>query len=211
MSGAIQNLIPTQRRSAQVAVTGATVASADAANAGVVLFTGTPATIQGTVYPIGTTAVAPVTNSGNWLNIVNSAVMGTVCKFNRRGVYIVSLYAQGTVGDTAAAQIGMTIDCTAAQCVIATSALTPASQGLLDLMDTDGAAGAGIPARVSSALYITDALAGGAQPVAGAGVFSGGVGVLRFHATNGAGAVVATAFVVASIRATIAYTGDLAG
>lgn len=212
MPGAqLQNLIPNERFSARVAVTGATVASADSSNAGVILFTGTPAVTQGTAYPIGTTAVASVAGSGNWLNIVNSAVMGTVFKFNRRGVYQVQVYADGTLSDTAQAQLGITLDCAAATCVIGTSALTPATTGLIDYNVTNGVADAAIPSRAAGPVYITDALAGGAQPTAVAGTFSGGVGVVRLHATNGAGAVVATAFVVTSIRAEVTRMADLAG
>ncbi len=207
----LSNSVPTERRGVRIAVTGATVASADAANAGVVLFTGAPSALQGTIYTIGTTAVAPTALSGNWINVVNSAIMGTVCKFNYRGVYFARFYADGTLADTANAQVGITLDCAAATCVIGTSALTPATTGLIDYGVSNGVAAASIPGRAAGPVYITDALAGGAQPVASAGVFSAGVGVLRFHATDGAGAVVATAFVVASIRAEINYQGDLAG
>jgi hypothetical protein len=209
---AFSNLIPTERRALRANGTGATVASADAANAGVILFTTNTGTIfQGTAYILGTTAVAPVAGSGNWINAVSDANMGSVFKFNRRGVYMASLYAGGTVGDAAAAQIGITLDCAATIGVIGTSALTAATVGLIDLNNTDGVAAAAIPSRAAGPVYITDTLAGGAQPTSAVGVFSGGVGVLRFHATNGAGAVVATAFIVTTIRAEIVYENDLAG
>ncbi len=207
----LSNSVPTERRGVRIAVTGATVASADAANAGVVLFTGAPSALQGTIYAIGTTAVAPTALSGNWINVVNSSVMGTVCKFNYRGVYFARIYADGTFADTGNAQLGITLDCAAATCVIGTSALTPATTGLIDYGVSNGAADTSIPGRASGSVYITDALAGGAQPASSVGVFSGGVGVLRFHATDGANAVVGTAFVVTSIRAEINFIKDLAG
>lgn len=197
----------------RIAVTAASpaVVSTDPANAGVILFTGAPAVTQGTPYPIGTTLVAPVGNSGTWLNVASSAASGTLFKFTRRGVYRVAAMANGTPGSVLAAQLGITVDCAAAQCVIGTSALTPASTGLIDYEDYTGVATVAVPMRAEGIAYITDALAGGAQPVPVAGTFSGGVGVMRVHATTGANAALTTQFVVASIRAQIAQLGDVAG
>lgn len=198
----------------QIAGTGASpnVVSTDLANAGVVLFTGAPGRSQGTPVGVSTTLSAPAAGSGTFVIVSSAAASGTLFKFTRRGVYAASLYAQGTTNSALAAQIGMTIDCAAATCVIGTSALTPTTTGILDLADYVGAAVAiGVPMRVFAHVYITDSLAGGALPTQVAGTFSGGVGVLRMHATTGANAALTTQFVVASVRANITYVGDCAG
>lgn len=203
-----------ERRALQIAVTGASpnVVSTDLANAGVVLFTGAPGRAQGTPVGVSTTLAAPTAGSGTFCIVVSAAASGTLFKMTRRGTYAVSLYAQGTTNSALAAQIGLTLDCAAATCVIGTSALTPTTQGILDFADYVGAAVAiGVPMRVSAHMYITDTQAGGALPTQVAGTFSGGVGVLRMHATTGANAALTTQFVVASIRANITYLGDLAG
>lgn len=214
---ATQNLIPTERRSMRIAVTAASpnTVSTDLANAGVVLFSGAPAVTQGTVYPLSILNQAPVALSGTWINVTSSAITGTLFKFLRRGQYRAQLSVMGTTNSALAWQIGITLDCAAAQCVIATSALVPTSQGLIDYTNYVGAAVAiGVPLKVAGVVQITDAQAASAAanlPTAVAGTFSGGTGVLRFHSTTGAGAAATTQGVVADTRAEIDYQGDLAG
>lgn len=183
-------------------------------NTNVVAFTGAVAAAQGTTAStIGTTNVAPVADSGNWINVVNDAAFGTTFKFNRYGVYQVAIMADSTIAYTAGAQVGITLDQLAAQYIavggtVANSVIS--DQNLAFWTQGDTVADVAIPCLAQSTVYITKAQAGGAQPTAAAGVQ--GVGVLRFTANDNNNGVIATALIVASIRATITQVNaDLAG
>lgn len=202
----------------QIAVTAASpnTVSTDLANAGVVLFSGAAALTDGTAYALGATQAAPASGSGGWLNVTSAAATGTLFKFVRRGIYYGKMSVVGTTSSALTWQIGMTLDCAAALCVIGTSLITPATAGLIDYRThvSGAAAASGIPLEVNGEIYITDALAAAtaaALPTAVAGTFSGGLGVLRFHSTNGANGAATTQSVVADTRASIKCTGDLAG
>ena len=206
-------LYSTERRSMRIrAATPSPGVSTDLANAAVILFSGAGAVTNGTIYPIGSTMVAAPAKSGTWLNAVSSANSGTLFKFLLRGTYTVSLSVIGTPADVLAAQIGITLDCAASTCVIGTSALAVGTTGMIGFqtMTPPGGAGVSLPMNVSGTVYITDAMAGGALPGATAGVFSGGVGVLRCHASTGANAVLSTQFAVANTLFDIESVGDLA-
>lgn len=204
-----------ERRALRIQGTGATVGGSSSTN--VIAFTSAAAQFQTTregvpgtfTYPIGTTYTAPAENSGTWINAVISPTIGTGFKFCRKGVYFVNLAADGTAGDTAGAQLAITLDQGVALDTVAAGTVTALSDIVLDYYTTDGVAAASIPARCGVPVYITDRLANGAQPTAD-GV-TRGVGVLRMLANNGANAVVATAFVVASIRATIVAINEISG
>lgn len=209
---ATQNMIPTERRGLSIQATANAVNGTNAANSHVIAFTGAPTAWQGSVGQIGTTHVAPTALSNNWINVVNDAAFGTTFKFNRRGVYRAQIGAQGVVAYAAGTQVGITLDAAAAVLAIATgSPQTTISSSILALWTSlDTVADSSIPVFLSVDVYITDALAGGAQASAAAG--ASGVGVLRFVGSNNAGAVLDnTILVPASIYATIASYGDLAG
>ncbi len=205
-----------ERRGLRIQVTGATVAGTT--NTNVVAFTGAAAAWQmpingvpgTTTYPIGTTFVAPVANSGNWINTVNSVTAGTGFKFNRRGIYQVQIDADNTIADVAAAQLAITLDQAAALDTVAAGTVAVLSDTVLAWQVIDSLADQGTPCKANATVYITDFLAGGAQPSADL-TTTRGVGVVRFLANNNGNAVVATAFIVTSIRATIVGMGDLAG
>jgi hypothetical protein len=204
---AFSNLVPTERHGLRSRSTAAAITATT--NTQIILFVGAPVATQGTPYIIGATNVAPLAGTGNWINVVNDAAFGSTFKFNKRGVYFCQSYAQNQVAGVTAVQIGITLDCAAASLLVATP-LTPATVGLIDLNDFTSIADAGIPARASGLVYITDTLAGGAQPTAVAGAT--GVGVLRFHASTGAGAVVGEASLIeATVRAEITRMNDMAG
>ena len=205
-----QRMVPPERRAVFVQGTGATVAGT--VNTNIIAFTGTPTNWQigalGTApYPVGTTFVAPTEGSGNWLNIVNSASAGSGFKFNRRGVYQIDLYGEGTSADTGAAQLAVTIDQGAGLDTVAAGTVSALSQSVLGWQNKQGVAATIISAHVSVPLYITETLAGGAQPSADL-TTTRGVGVVRFLANNAGNAVVAPAVVVTSIRATIVQQFD---
>ena len=204
MSGHIENLSPVYRRAMRVVGCAATVAGTT--NTQIINFTGTPAVVQGTALPIGTTLVAPVAASQNWLNVFGDAVLGTTFKVNRRGVYMARLSAVETAANVAAAQIGITVDCPAANLAVA-APLTDATVGLIDYTNILGVASSQVPGKTFGHIYITDALAGGAQPSA----TTAGVGVIRFHASNGVSAVVGAVYIVGTYRADIVYLNDIAG
>ena len=204
-------LYSTERRSMRIrAATPSPGVSTDLANAAVILFSGAGIATNGTIYPVGATMVAAPAKSGTWLNAVSSANSGTLFKFLLRGVYRVNLSVTGTNASVLAAQIGITLDCAAATCVIGTSALAVGTIGLIRFQTATPAAAMSLPMSVDGTVYITDAMASGALPGATAGVFSGGVGVLRCHASTGANAVLTTQFVVADTLFDIVNDGDLA-
>jgi hypothetical protein len=200
------HIVNTERRALRIVGTGATVGASG--NTQVVLFTGLPTALQGTQFAIGQTAVAPTAGSANWINVVSDAVGGTTFKFNRRGVFEAQMTAVMTSGTALPAQIGITIDAVAAALLVATP-LGVATAGLIDYSTSLGIAASQQTMKARNPVYITDALAGGAQVTAGLG--SSGTGVLRFHASTGAGAVVSTALIVTEIRVEITACGDLVG
>lgn len=211
-----ERMIPTESRALRIQGTGATVAGTT--NTNIVAFTAAAALWQSspgilpavTRYPIGATFVAPTEGSGNWLNTVNSATAGTGFKFNRRGVYLAKIDAEGTDGDTGNCQLAITLDSAAAQDVVGAGTVSALSDIVLGWQNTNGVAAVGLPCNVVAPVYVTDTLAGGAQPSADL-TTTRGVGVLRFFANNAGNGLVATALIVASIRATITYQGDLIG
>jgi hypothetical protein len=197
-----------EARAFRIQGTGATVGGTT--NTNVVAFTGAPAVHMGTKASyLGTTFVAPTGGSGLTYNVVNDAAFGTVVKVCKRGIYLAQIDADGTLSDTAGAQIGITLDLAAAQLLVGAGTVTALSDIVLGYQNTNGVTDAAIPAKAVAEVYITDALAAGAQPTAVAGAT--GVGCIRFIANNGANAVVATAYVAASIRATVVWQNDLAG
>lgn len=209
MPGAqLQNLIPNERFAAICNGT----ASIGTTNTNVVAF-GAAAVAQGSAYPIGATHVAPVAGSGTWLNIVNDAAFGTTFKFCRRGVYQMVVRADETVANTAAFQIGITLDQALALYTVAAGTVSSATAGygtsVLDFCNGDGLADSQIPAMTQATIYITDALAGGAQAAAVVG--TQGVGVVRVIANNQANGAIGTALILASYRASVVRTQDLAG
>lgn len=216
--GAQNGVIQVERRALRIQGTGATVAGTT--NTNVVAFTGAAVAFQMTIngvpgtstYPIGTTYVAPLENSGNWINTVNSVTAGTGFKFNRKGVYFVSLKADGdaTLAATAGAQLGITLDQAAGLDTVAAGTVTALSDTVLDYCVTDAIANAGVPVVTAQYVYITDRLAGGAQPSADL-TTTRGVGVMRFIANNNANAVIGAALTVASIRATIVMSNEISG
>ena len=205
-------LYSTERRSMRISGTAASpnsVITVDP-NAAVILFANAGAVTNGTIYPIGSTMVAAPAKSGTWLNVVNGATSGTLFKFLLRGVYRVNLSVTGTLNSALAAQIGITLDCLQATTTIATSALATGTPGLIGFQTATPAAAMSLPMSVDGTVYITDAMAGGALPGAGGATFSGGIGVLRCHASTGAGAALTTQFVVANTMFDIVNCGDLA-
>lgn len=207
MAGILNNIQPTERRSLRVAGTGATVAGTT--NTQVIAFTGVPTLVQGTVFALSLTQVAPSGGTGVWVNAVNDAVFGTTFKMLKRGQFRAQISAIGTAGSTVAAQIGITIDSPAAN-LIATTGLTDATVGLIDYSQLLGVAVASLPLKAQGIVNITDTLATPtALPAAAAG--AQGQGVIRFHASTGAGAVIAAALIITTIRCEIDYIGDLAG
>lgn len=213
--GAQNGVVQMERRGLRIQGTGATVAGT--VNTNIIAFTSAAAQFQSLVgttgvgaYPIGTTYVAPVENSGTWINTVNSAAAGTGFKFCRKGIYKVSLAADATAGDTAGSQLAITMDQAAALDTVAAGSVSLLSDSVLDFNNTDGVAAASIPSRCDVLVYVTDRLAGGAQPSADL-TTTRGVGVMRFLANNNANAVVATAFIVTSIRAAILMENEIVG
>ena len=207
-------LYSTERRSMRISGTAASpnsVITVDP-NAAVILFANAGAVTNGTIYQIGSTMVAAPAKSGTWLNVVNGATSGTLFKFLLRGAYRVNLSTTGTAASVLAAQIGITLDCLQATTTLATSQLATGTAGLIGFqtMTPPGGAGVSLPMNVSGTVYITDAMAGGALPGAGGATFSGGVGVVRCHASTGAGAALTTQFVVANTMFDIINIGDLA-
>lgn len=199
-----------ERRALRIQGTGATVGGA--VNTNVVAFTAAAAAWQGSPLTtgIGTTHVAPTAGSGNWINVVNDTDHATTFKFNKKGVYRAQISADNTIADVAAAQLGITLDQALALYTVAAGTVSALSDSVLGWTVIDSLADQGTPCVVSADVYITDTLAGGAQAADAAGVQ--GVGVLRFIANNNANGLVATAFIVTSIRATIVQIApDLAG
>lgn len=210
MGAETEFLVPQQRRAIRIQGTGATVGGA--VNTNVVAFTSAAAAWQGTIVgTVGATHVAPTVNSANWINVVNDTDHATTFKFNRAGVYRATISADSVAAYAAGAQLGITLDQALALYTVAAgtvSALSDTVLGYLSQIDT--IADVSIPFHVTADVYVTKAMAGGAQAADAAGVQ--GVGVLRFIANDNANGVVSTAFVVASIRATIAQVNDnLAG
>lgn len=210
-----QPLITNEKRALSIQGTANAVNGTNAANSHVIAFNAAAAEWQGTRFTtgIGTTHVAPTAGSGNWINVVNDAAFGTTFKFNKRGIYRVEVGANGVVAYAAGTQVGITLDAAAAVLAIATgSPQTTISGSILALWTSiDTVADSSIPVSFGTTIYITDALAGGAQASAAAG--ASGVGVMRLVGSNNAGAVLDnTILVPASIYATIAsIANDLAG
>lgn len=189
-------------------------------NTNLIAFTGlaTPQqmTINGvpgtTSYPIGTTFVPPLENSGTWINVVNSAAAGTGFKFCRKGIYRVTLAADEIAANAAGAQIGITLDAIAGLDVFATGVVASLSDSVLGWGNILGVAANAMAVVVQPPdLYITDRMAGGAQPSANL-TTTRGLGVMRMIINDAAGGEVAdTVFTVTSIRATINGVGDING
>ena len=201
----------TERRS--IAITGTAAANTASTNTNVVAFTSAPRLTNGTIYPVGSTHVAPLAGSGNWLNVVNDAVFGTTFKFNLRGKYSVVTFFPMTSGVALGANHGVTKDCAAAN-LLAAGTLTPTtttSTGAQSVFGLDIAlslAAATFCLKCVADIYITDAEANGAQAAAAAG--AQGVGVVRLHLNNNAGAVIDPgAMQDALLTAWITYDGDL--
>lgn len=209
MASRNKHMQPPEARAFRIQGTGATVAGTT--NTNVVAFTAAAATWQGTkTSKLGATFVAPTSGSDLTYNVVNDAAMGTAIKICRRGIYRAQISADNTIADVAAAQLGITLDQALALYTVAAGTVSALSDSVLGYTVIDSLADQGTPCVVSADVYITDAQAAGAQPVAATGGVQG-VGVLRFIANNNGNAVVATAFIVASIRATVAWVNDLAG
>lgn len=188
-------------------------------NTNVLAFANAPAPIQMTIggvpgtttYPIGSTLVAPVGLSGNWINVVNSTAAGSQFKFNRKGVYDVQIAANDDTAITALAQIGITLDQAAALDTVAAGTVAALSDSVLAWANGDFLADSSMPILARSIVYITDRLAGGAQPSAD-GTTTRGVGVLRFIVNNQANGEIADAtLVVGLIRATIYGINEIWG
>lgn len=194
-------------------VTGTGAANTASTNTNVVAFTGTPTLTNGTVMPIGTNYVAPTAGSGNWLNVVNDAAFGTTFKFNCRGAYRVQCFFPMTSAVALAANLGVTKDAAAAN-LLAAGTLTPTTltaageQAVFDMDIALGVAATTFCLKCSADIYITDDEANGAQPAAAAG--SQGVGVVRIHLNNNAGAVIDPGAMQEALLTTwVTYVGDL--
>ena len=215
--GAQNGVIQVERRALRIQGTAASPNGT--VNTNLLAFTAAAAPIQMTIngvpgtttYPIGTTFVAPVENSGNWINVVNSAAAGTGFKFNRKGVYRMDVAANDSTASTALAQIGITLDQAAALDTVAAGTVSALSDTVLQWGNLDGLADCSIPLLVTTPLYITDRLAGGAQPSADL-TTTRGVGVVRVIINDQANGEIADAtLVVAQIRATIYMENEISG
>lgn len=189
MSGAIQNLIPAQRRSFQI--TGASPAVvAGTTNTYVVAFVNAPRPKWGTLFPLSVVSQQPGAASGTWCNVINDAAFGTTFKMLRRGLY--SFHANIVMNgdpENNTGNLALTLD-SAALNLLATNTMSSNTSptGLPFVVDIDSAEAAGeTRLKVHGIVPITDALAGGALPLAAAG--AQGVGVVRLHINDNLGSV----------------------
>jgi hypothetical protein len=189
-------------------------------NTNILVFSAAAAPIQMTIggvpgtttYPIGTTFVAPVGLSGNWINVVaNDTASGTGFKFNRKGVYEMTVQATEVAANTTAGQFGITLDQALALDTVAAGTQATLSDSVLAFTNVDGLADSVIPMIVRTVLYITDRLAGGAQPSNDL-TTTRGVGVVRVIANDANNGEIADAmFTAASYRATIYGINEIWG
>lgn len=188
------------------------VAALGSINTNVVNF-GAVAAAQSSLYAIGTTHVAPVPGSGNWINVVLDSAFGTTFKFNRRGIYRVNARADETAASTTGFQLGITLDQALALYTVAAGTATSATSGygtsVLDFATGLGSAANQQAVTTQADVFITDALAGGAQAAAASGVQ--GVGVVRIIANNATNGAIGTALILATYRASVVSIGDVAG
>lgn len=214
-----ERMFPTEQRGLRIQGTGATYGGT--VNTNILAFTSAAALWQSTkgavpgtsTYPIGTTYVAPTEGSGNWINTLNDAAAGTGFKFNRRGVYQTDLYAEGdpTVAATTAVQLAISLDSAVGFDLVGAGTAATLSDSILGWQNSDAVAAAAIPLHVSVPVYITDTLAGGAQPSTNL-TTTRGVGVMRMFVNNAANAAAtAASLLITSIRATIVHQNDLVG
>lgn len=189
-------------------------------NTNILVFSNAAAPIQSTVngvpgtttYPIGTTFVAPVETSGTWINVVTGdTASGTGFKFCRKGVFEVCVKATEVAANTTAGQLGITLDQAAALDTVVAGTQTTLSDSVLDFTNVDGLADSVIPMIVQTKLYITDRLAGGAQPSTNL-TTTRGVGVMRIIVNDTANGEIADAmFTAASYRLTIYAENEISG
>lgn len=132
-----------------------------------------------------------------WCTVTDSATLGTTFKMTRRGKYLCtfslpSVVAAGTLTQLTAISMDITdgtIDPTAADAAVGAISRKVLLTGQQDTH------------TLACVFHVGDTLVGGAA-----------TGVIRFQATNGAGATIVLAGVtLAEVRATIHYLGDAAG
>lgn len=167
----------------------------------------------GMVYNMGTTGARPTEGSGTWVNVINSATLGTTIKFCKRGMYEFhcAINVPSSEETSPLAVAALILDSSAASMLVATAILptTLNATGAPGVIDW-GLGQQGLQAytiKLTGTVPITDTLAGGAQPEVVAGAT--GSGCVRLHINDGAGGGFSSAALICSLWCN--RIGDCAG
>jgi hypothetical protein len=128
----------------------------------------------------------PLANFCTVSTVAASAAAGTSYKFTRKGVYEMHAIMPGVNGLTTGLLIAISLDCPAAQLLVAGVTPTTALTTMEDYDVMDGVAAATFAVKARCLLNITNPLRGSLPLVANGTA----PGTARIHVTNGAGAIV---------------------
>lgn len=183
-------------------------------NTAVFVFDQAPVQKWGTVYSIASTGARPTEGSGQWVSVINDAVLGTSIKFWKRGIYEIHAAVNVPVEtENPPLAVGALILDSSAASMLAGAAILPTTlnangaPGVIDWCLVQQGAAA-VTLKLGGSVDITDTLAGGPAPVAGT-TGATGVGTVRLHLNNGAGGAFGAAALIASLW--VNYLNDLAG